>query len=99
MSYIYKGSMRYNYICADKFGSSAACLSDLNFGVEYLIFLDGMLFTRYSARYDDIQSAAVPFTQKVQEEVKNGLCCPTQLGRKYFVCVNIIKIQKIHYST
>ena len=84
VNYVYKGHLSSNYICADNFGSTAACLSDLNFGVEYLFFLNRKRLGGFFARYDDIHSAAVPFTKKISTDIKNGLCCPKKLGSKYF---------------
>ena len=79
ITHVYKGSVFSNYICAGDFGSDTLCLVSLDFGVEYLIFLDGTR-GRYVARYDYIHSAAVHFNDDVLKEIKNGICCPNILG-------------------
>jgi hypothetical protein len=80
---IYKGSLYprdHNYICAERFGDGAQCLSDVSYGQPYIIFLNKMK-NSYVARYDDIHSAVVRFDQiSVQEELRKGLCCPSNKG-------------------
>ena len=79
ITHVYKGSVSSNYICVGDFGSDNLCLVSLDFGVEYLIFLNGTRGS-YVARYDYIHSAAVRFNDAVLKEIKNGICCPNVLG-------------------
>ena len=80
ISHVYKGFGVKNYICVSRFGSTAACLSDPSYGVEYLFFLNAKvnkkLGTRYEARYDSIHSAAQVFEKDSEDGVRDGKCCP-----------------------
>ena len=80
ISHVYKGSGVKSYICVSRFGSTAACLSDPAYGVEYLFFLNRKinekLGTEYEARYDTIHSATRVFKKNSEDEVRDGKCCP-----------------------
>ena len=84
ITHVYKGSLNSNYICADNFGPSSACLVNPTYGVEYLFFLN-KTSTGYRARYDRSFSAAEPFNDKVLTTVRDGICCPRDLGGEYNV--------------
>ncbi len=84
VSKIYKGSLYpqdHSYICADRFGDGAQCLSDVSYGRPYVIFLN-KVNNRYVARYDDIHSAVVGFDYNlvVEEKLRKGLCCSSNNG-------------------
>ena len=83
ISHVYRGFGVKNYICASRFGSTAACLSDPSYGVEYLFFLNAKvnkkLGTRYEARYDSIHSAAQVFEKDSEDGVRDGKCCPLSM--------------------
>lgn len=79
---IYRGSLHShdsNYICADGFGSGAACLSDLSFGRQFIVFLNKVT-SGYEARYDQIHSAVQGYSDSVEEELRKGLCCSPGTG-------------------
>ena len=83
ISHVYKRPSSVNvdhYICVSNFGSSAACLSNPAYGVEYLFFLnkkvDLKLGTGFEARYDSIHSAAQLFRKDSEAGIRAGKCCP-----------------------
>ena len=82
ISHVYKRPSSVNvdhYICVSNFGSSAACLSNPVYGVEYLFFLnkkvDLILGTSFEARYDSIYSAAQVFKKNSVAGIRDGKCC------------------------
>ena len=91
ISHVYKGSGIGSYICVSNFGSSAACLSDPAYGVEYLFFLNRKankeLGTGYEARYDSIHSAAQVFKKDSEDGIKDGKYCRGGKKRMYLQLV------------
>ena len=96
ITHVYKGFLNSNYICADNFGSTALCLADPTYGVEYLFLLDKTP-TGYRARYDYPFSAAQRFNDEALIAVRDAICCPGDLGGEYNVFTyNYIRPQ-LHY--
>ncbi len=91
ISHVYKGShfRIKRKICASKFGSTAACLSNPAYGVEYLFFLNKVnkLGTKYEARYDSIHSAAQVFKKDSVNGVRDGKCCPRSKKSTYIYII------------
>ena len=94
ISHVYKGSGVKSYICVSKFGSTAACRSNPAYGVEYLFFLNRKvnekLGTEYAARYDGIATAAQVFKKDLEDDVRDGKCCPGSMKSMYIYSYNIV---------
>ena len=86
---VYKGVLHpgdYNYLCASRFGPSAACLSDFMCGIPYFVFLDKVGAKNYIAHYGDIHGASKLYSRGRAREVAKGVCCPNEKG-KYLHCL------------
>ena len=88
ISHVYKGSGIENYICVSNFGSTATCLADPAYGVEYLFFLNRKV-TGYEARYDSIHSAAQVFKKDSEDGINAGKCCGNTEKSTYLYTIGL----------
>ena len=102
---IYKGNLHaqdVNYICPKNFGSEALCRSELLFNVPYIIFLNKEN-NDYAARYDDIHSAAVPYSEQnsFSDQLNKGVCCSANEGKYiegYSYCLVVCRLSYLSHK-